>query len=94
MSPIKRRIVHVARNIAGVLLILLGVISGFLPILQGWVFIVIGLGLIDHPLKHRAHGWLAHRSRVYRAVAIQYLNLKRNLRRKVRKSRDRTENSP
>ena len=94
MSPIKRRIVHVARNIAGVLLILLGVVSGFLPILQGWVFIVIGLGLIDHPLKHRAHGWLAHRSRAYRAVAIQYLNLKRNLRRKVRKNRDRTENNP
>ena len=94
MSPMKRRIVHVARNVAGMLLILLGVISGFLPILQGWVFIMIGLGLIDHPLKHRAHEWLAHRSRAYRAVAIQYLRVKRNLRWKVHQNRDRTEHNP
>ena len=90
----KRRIVHVVRNVAGIVLILLGVISGFLPILQGWVFIVLGLGLIDHPLKHRAHGWLAHRSKAYRAVATQYLRAKRNLRRRVRKKRGGTQSHP
>ena len=86
-----RRIAHLARNVAGVLLIMLGVISGFLPILQGWVFIVLGLGLIDHPLKHRVHGWLSHRSKAYRAVAIRYLRAKRGLRRKMRKYSTRTE---
>ena len=83
----KRRIIHILRNVAGVLLILLGVISGFLPILQGWVFIVIGLGLIKHPLKHRVHEWLSHRSKAYRTVAIQYLQAKRKLRRSMHRQR-------
>ena len=78
-----RRLVRGLRNVAGVLLIVLGVISGFLPILQGWVFIVLGLGLIEHPLKHRLHRWLSHRSNVYRALAIRYLRAKRTLRRKM-----------
>jgi len=79
------RLVLGLRNVAGVLLIVLGVISGFLPILQGWVFIVLGLGLIQHPFKHRLHGWLSRRSKAYRAVAIQYLRATRTLRRKMHK---------
>ena len=73
------RLVRGLRNIAGVLLIVLGVISGFLPILQGWVFIVLGLGLIQHPLKHRVHAWLSRRSKAYRALAIRYLRARRKL---------------
>ena len=81
----KRHLVQVLRNIAGLLLILFGVISGFLPILQGWMFIVIGLSLIKHPLKHRAHQWLGHRSTAYRTLATRYLRAKRTLRKKMRK---------
>ena len=77
------RLVLGLRNVAGVLLIVLGLISGFLPILQGWVFIVLGLGLIQHPLKHRLHVWLSRRSKAYRALAIQYLRAKRKLGRKT-----------
>ena len=90
----KRRIVRAARNVAGMLLILLGVISGFLPILQGWVFIVLGLGLIDHPFKHRVHEWLSRRSQAYRTVATQYLLAKQSLRKKVRTNRSRTDSYP
>ena len=86
----KRRIIRVLRNLSGVLLILLGVVSGFLPILQGWIFIVLGLGFIDHPLKHRAHEWLSHRSKLYRVSAVQYLRAKRTLRRKSRPKTDGT----
>lgn len=77
------RLVLGLRNVAGVLLIVLGLISGFLPILQGWVFIVLGLGLIQHPLKHRLHVGLSRRSKAYRALAIQYLRAKRKLGRKT-----------
>ena len=81
----KRRLVRGLRNLAGVVLILLGVISGFLPILQGWMFIVLGLSLIEHPLKHRVHRWLSHRSTTYRAFALRYLRAKRTLRGKMRR---------
>ena len=40
-----------------------------LPILQGWLFIVLGLGLIEHPAKHRLHRYLSHRFKLYRRVA-------------------------
>ena len=82
-TPMNRLVLGL-RNLAGVLLIMVGVISGFLPILQGWVFIVLGLGLIQHPLKHRLHVWLSRRSKTYRALAIQYLRAKRKLGRKTR----------
>lgn len=72
------------RNVAGIVLILLGIVSGFLPILQGWLFIVLGLGMIDHPLKHRLHVWLGQRSRAYRRLALLYFRAKRRLRRKRR----------
>ena len=79
----KRYLVLGLRNVAGVALILLGVISGFLPILQGWMFIVLGLSLIQHPLKLRLHHWLSHRSTAYRALALRYLRARRALRRKT-----------
>ena len=68
------------RNAAGVLLILLGIVSGFLPILQGWLFIVIGLGLIEHPLKLRLHIWLSHRFACYRRLALLYFRARRRFR--------------
>ena len=72
------------RNIAGLALILLGIISGFLPILQGWLFIVIGLGLIEHPLKLRLHIWLSGRFGWYRRIALLYFRAKRRFGRKRR----------
>jgi uncharacterized membrane protein YbaN (DUF454 family) len=36
---------RLARIIGGFLLILLGIVGGFVPILQGWIFIVAGLAL-------------------------------------------------
>ena len=34
------------RIIAGVLLIIAGIISGFLPVVQGWLLILAGLALL------------------------------------------------
>lgn len=36
------------RRIAGVLLIIAGIISFFLPVLQGWLFILLGLILLGN----------------------------------------------
>jgi len=52
-SGLKRRIVRTARLSIGALLIVAGVISGFLPILQGWVFILAGLTVMA-PESHTA----------------------------------------
>ena len=76
----KRRVKHLLRNIAGLLLVGLGILGLFLPILQGVLFLVLGLGLIDHPVKHRLHRWLSHRLKLYRAFAIRYLRVKRRIR--------------
>ena len=73
-------IVHVLRNIAGTVLVLLGVLGLFLPFLQGVLFLVLGLGLIDHPLKRRAHHWFRHRFPPYRAIALRYMRWKRQRR--------------
>lgn len=47
------------RMAAGILLILFGVIAGFIPILQGWIFILAGLALLGikpHQVKEYAVG--------------------------------------
>lgn len=41
----------IARNIAGVLLLLLGVLGIFLPLLQGFLFIALGIGMLDFERK-------------------------------------------
>jgi uncharacterized membrane protein YbaN (DUF454 family) len=56
--PVRNPLVRVLRNIGGVLLVLLGVLGLFLPILQGILFLVLGLALIDVPQKQKAHRWL------------------------------------
>ncbi len=65
---------RILRNAIGVVCILIGIIGGFIPILQGWMFILAGLLLIDWPgrawllarmrrtrIFHRAEGWLHRR---------------------------------
>jgi uncharacterized membrane protein YbaN (DUF454 family) len=71
MKHLWRRIL---RNAIGVVCIIVGIIGGFIPILQGWMFILAGLLLIDWPgrrwllakMRHtkvfqRAEGWLRRR---------------------------------
>lgn len=68
MKRLWRRIL---RNAVGILCIAFGIIGGFIPILQGWMFILAGLLLIDWPgrrwllakmrqtrIFHRAEDWL------------------------------------
>jgi hypothetical protein len=51
-----RSLFRIARIVAGVLLVILGIIGLFLPLLQGILLIVAGLGLlsVDIPL---VRGW-------------------------------------
>lgn len=56
MKRIWRRIV---RNLVGVMLIAIGIVGGFIPILQGWLFILAGLLLIDWPGRR----WLLEKLR-------------------------------
>ncbi len=50
MKRLWRRIL---RNLIGGLCIIIGIIGGFVPILQGWMFILAGLLLIDWPGRKR-----------------------------------------
>jgi len=71
MKRVWRRIL---RNVIGAICIAIGIIGGFIPVLQGWMFILAGLLLIDWPgrawllakLRHtrlfrRTEAWLYHR---------------------------------
>ena len=66
--------------IAGVLILILGVVGLFLPFLQGILFLMIGLALIDLPIKHRAHRSLRQRYRWYRGLSLRYMQFKRRWR--------------
>lgn len=50
----------IARNIAGALLILLGIVGLFLPFLQGFLFIALGIGMLEFDRKTHV---LAHTRR-------------------------------
>lgn len=79
---------RIVRNVAGFLLVLLGIVSGFLPILQGWLFILIGIGLIDIPAKRRLHEW-CKRFSWYRAISLRYMRFKRHMHKKREERRAR-----
>ena len=49
---------HLRRGVVivlGVFFLLLGVISGFLPVIQGWIFVLIGLTLLAKEIP-----WVHH----------------------------------
>ena len=46
-------LIKIIRFISGIFLIILGIISGFLPILQGWLFILLGLFLLGFNKKNK-----------------------------------------
>jgi hypothetical protein len=43
---------HLLRLILGCFFLILGVIGGFLPFIQGWVFIILGLILLKDHCKY------------------------------------------
>ena len=42
----------IIRNILGTIFLIIGVIGGFIPFLQGWIFVLIGYILLDFKKKH------------------------------------------
>ena len=50
-------LVQLLKKIAGVALIIMGVISAFIPIIQGWIFVVAGLLLLGVK-KETIKGWI------------------------------------
>ena len=57
-----------ARLLGGSVLVLVGVVGGFIPILQGWVFVLAGLALMapESQLARKALDWA--KARVKRKV--------------------------
>ncbi len=53
-----------ARLVGGGALVLFGVIGGFIPILQGWVFVLAGLALMapESRMARRALTWAKARA--------------------------------
>ena len=60
-----RNVKRLLSIIAGVVLILIGIIGGFIPIMQGWVFILAGALLLGIN-KTRAWRRMMARIRLYR----------------------------
>lgn len=60
---------RLARIMAGFVLIVIGIIGGFIPILQGWVFILAGLAVwsVDFVWARRLREWLKQRFETARA---------------------------
>jgi uncharacterized membrane protein YbaN (DUF454 family) len=70
----KQKLKKGLRTAAGFLLILLGVISGFIPVLQGWMFILAGLALlaVDYHWARRLKEWaLARVQRRRKGSAVE-----------------------
>jgi uncharacterized membrane protein YbaN (DUF454 family) len=44
--PMRRHALRIARLSVGSLLIVVGIIGGFIPVLQGWIFVLGGLSLL------------------------------------------------
>lgn len=42
----KRHAVRIARLSVGSVLVAVGIVGGFVPVLQGWIFILAGLSLL------------------------------------------------
>lgn len=53
-----RTAAKVLRNIAAVLLLILAAIGGLLPFLQGWVFLVAAIAIMDFERKRIFNRWL------------------------------------
>lgn len=65
--PLLRAALLVAKNIFGLVLVVLGVLMLVLPG-QGVLTIVAGVALIDFPGRHRVVQWLASREPVMKAL--------------------------
>ena len=74
MIPSRAR--KIADWVIGLSLIALGVVGGFVPILQGWVFVAAGLAV------------LSSHSRVARGILDRLRRLERGLRERLRRWRD------
>lgn len=61
----RRQAVRILRLSLGGVLLLLGVIGGFIPVLQGWVFIVAGLSVMapESTLAREALDWAKQKLR-------------------------------
>lgn len=91
--PNRHPVVRVLRNLGGVLLLLLGIVGLVLPVLQGVLFIVVGLALIDVPQKHAAHRWL-QRYRCYRLLARKHHAVWRAFKQRRRRRRQAGASGP
>lgn len=51
---------YTLRTIVGVLLIILAIITGPIPIIQGWVFFLAAIGVLgpDHPITKWCWSWI------------------------------------
>ena len=65
--PLLRVVLLVAKNLAGLVLVVLGVLMLVLPG-QGILTIVAGVALIDFPGRHRVVQWLVAREPVMKAL--------------------------
>lgn len=74
-------VVIILRNIAGTILILAGIVSGFVPIVQGWVLILAGVALLKFPGKDKLI-WRFRQLKWVRPVATRFDRFKSRFKKK------------
>jgi uncharacterized membrane protein YbaN (DUF454 family) len=79
----RRLILRTLRITVGVILVLIGLAGGFVPIFQGWVFGIAGLGLLAKDIP-----WLRHR---LRPLAARLRLCRRRMRHRRQRGRGVTE---
>jgi predicted tellurium resistance membrane protein TerC len=81
----KNTLKKIGRITGGILLILLGIIGGFIPILQGWMFILAGLYLLkdDIPIVRK-----------YYDQIVQWIEEKKQKQKDKKKAKDKIQEEP
>jgi hypothetical protein len=69
---VKRQVERVARLVIGSIMLLIGFIGGFVPVLQGWIFVIAGLTIMapESRRARRALDWA--KSKVKREGRSEY----------------------
>ena len=69
----------IIRNTLGIILLIFGIIGGFLPIIQGWIFVLAGFILLDFKRKDEYEEKflkLISRTKLGKKLADFWINIK------------------
>jgi uncharacterized membrane protein YbaN (DUF454 family) len=82
----------IIRNTIGIILIIFGCIGGFIPVLQGWIFVLAGYILLDFKKKNDYEEKiliLISKTKIGRKLAILWKNIKNKNKKAIESDTDK-----